>query len=309
MNKKRTIDLLKIPTNIIEEHPIVKPILIICGAIIVIIATIEYLFGGVSFSYHFLKNFIQEPPPLSEPQIIIVNARAEYINFSQLTEKNEENQNFVSKFNVVDICGNLYLMRVLTPEYEILPSGADFLRFGQENLIYSVSIITDINNITLPLYIYADDTNVFEIQKKTASVKIMGDDDDVVGKTDVTIEINLRTLLKKHEALFNIVPKKDIPIHIGCIDIKCKESEIKYMLAIIPPDKDYLSISARDIGEFPMYFPERNFNKTTYYIFEVDTKQFKKISKDKPIEPYNVFSFEPKVPCNPEGKIYIEPFI
>lgn len=296
MDKRKDINWLKIPANIIEEHPIVKSILIIGGAILIIAGLIELAFGGISFTYNFLKGFFQE-------SITIVNTRSEYMNFSQLTEKNEENKNLSNYLFLIDHCGDLYIWRILIPKYKKLQSIEDFFRVEQEHLIYSVSIITDIKSISLPLHIYAYDTNVFEIQKKTASVKIISDDDNVVGKTDVIMEIDLRTLLKKHEALFNIVPKKDIPIYIDCMGIECKKEEIKYMLVSVPQNIDSLDIFATNIGRSIIYFPERNFNKTTIYGLDVKTKQFQNIIKDTGSY---FLSFEPKR-CNPEGRVYFEP--
>ena len=159
-----------------------------------------------------------------EPPIIIVKSHIENIEFdSHYISNFIDNSN---KFSMIptlyDACGNFFLITYLLPTgIPELSKNIAFLRTGQENLTYSISIIKDKQLGTILLHIYSYDTK-FSIQKKVAAVEEIGESINIEWLTEKIYNINLANI-QKYQALFDIIPLKDGKIIIDCTGIKnCK---------------------------------------------------------------------------------------
>ena len=263
MVKKRIIDWLKIPTNIIEKHPIIKPILIIGGAILIIAGLIELIFGGVSLAYHkiFPEQSIPEPPELP---IIIIKSRMEYMtNDKIIVSFNENNEPFSNNFYLLNNCGIFLTINSLKP-LNFKARDTAFARFGQENLTYSVAIITNKREGKIPLHIYSHTTK-FSIQKSIAAVQKSSQSIDVEGLNEIKIDIDLSLLINNQQTLFDLIPEKDKPIIFKCLYDNCEVIEIKYILSEIPMSWESITIEWLEIDNnltiTNVDLPERNPDK------------------------------------------------
>lgn len=256
-------------TDNINEHPLIA----IGGTILIVLGLIEYIFGGVSFSYNILKDHFSPEPP-----IIIIKSRVEYnTNKDKIMVRfNENNEPFLHHLYLIDDCGILLSVDSLKPPNFNARETA-FVRFGQENLTWSVAIITDKREEKIPLHIYSHETK-FSIQKNIAAVQKSSQSIDVEGLNDIKIDIDLSLLIDNQQTLFDLIPEKDEVITFDCLYNNCKVVETKYILTQIPMDWESIGMERLKID-----------NNLTITNVELPKRNPNKISKYQYISKYNKF--------------------
>lgn len=282
---------------------------ILLGIFFTFIFYLQESYGIVTSTYHY---FFPEP-------VYIVKTRIENIqtNISGKTyiaKLDKENEGFISRYRLFDTCGDIALEQILVPADSPLLrwSNKDFVRVGQENLTYSISIFTKKKEGKIILKVYSYDTK-FSSEKQIGSVKKIGASRDIEGLHQEIWEFDLALLSQNYEVLFDLIPNKDGEIKIECIGVKdCKITEIKY---IISDFEKYiidgkLEIKGIDIfgktHKIQALLPQPNLDKVSIYEFDKSTNKFVKISLDNSTSATNIM-FISELPCNKEGKIYIHP--
>lgn len=272
--------------------------IVLLGVVILIGSTI---FGLIKFGFWLWDLSHPEPP------IIIIKSRIDSINKNIITDLNKQGY-FLKRYFLLDNCGHMrnILHFVRHDEFDFVKTSAGFLRIGQENLTYSISLLTNKKTGNIPLYIYSHDTK-FLIQKRVVSVKEAGESSNIEWIYEKRLDIDLSThYFTKHEVLFDIVPEKDGNITIKCLGINCKIIETKFILWKTPPSTNIGGLAYYPNGT-PFFsnfrVPQPNFSKVTFYEFDVLNQKLNEISTDNQTDEYVYFSF---LPCTNKKKIYLK---
>ena len=266
------------------------------ATIIVIIAFLIYWYGVIG------KIFYPEPP---EPTITIVKARIDNIPPRSNLSCADDGKVFGSRVEMWNICGDRFFISSFQPSN--IDSIKALMRFGQENVTYSISVITDKKNESVSLYIHSRETK-FEIGKKISYVKIVGE-----GNTEGLYEKNIETSLMPHfeksMALFEIIPEKDKPISVDCDTGGCEVVEMRFFISQILPEDEILPYKITTPSgaiEKNAIYPKPEPNKTIIYELDYGSGEFRQISVDDPSKTTGTHYIN-SVKCNPKGKIYTAP--
>ncbi len=220
---------------------------------------------------------------------------------------------FESYLNVAiylyDVCGKMYINSLFAPKdyVEISKSSADFFRTGQENLTYSISILTNKRKGYLPIHVYSETD--FKIETMTEAIR-KESESTVYGYKGEKINIDLSLLKRKHEALFDIIPKSDKEIKIDCIDIKnCKIIPTRtIIMPLINTFGGFRFLVNEKNGSKRLVdtpFPPKNFSKFSVYK-RVDVNngsRFSEVTTNEKTD-YQIYAYPSK--CGDEGRAYIK---
>lgn len=244
-----------------------------------------------------------------EPPINIAVARIENLPFDLLPyakAMGENGKRATSRFEIFDICGELYFVHI---QYPVKPSflqkaQKDYLQFNYRNLTYSVSVFTDRKD-DFELHIYSHNTD-FSIEKNIGLVKESGESKSVEGLYEKYVNVYLSKKQKYIEALFNIVPKKEKgDISIECVNEKCNFEALQYSIYLIPFGfNGSITFNIDGKKDYLMDFPKRNFDKITLYYYDYDLQKFFNVSVDEPSSNTYIRTIS-GASCNPEGKVYV----
>lgn len=274
MDKKEYPIWLKVPADIINEHRIIAPLLLIGGAVLIVLGLAGYVFHGVSFGYHFVKDYFF---PKSN-YVILSDLRYAPTNVIDLDD------DYNIRIEILNFCGNRIFLRTIAPkEYkELFNSNRDFFSTGQGNLSYSVSILTDNREGLLNLLVHSD--KPFNIEKTDVSVQGISKS-NVQFWTDIKIPIDLSLLYTKHTSLFNMIVEEGTNLTLVCLDSKkCVMRKMGYLQAELPHNLNLIQVNNyklnNKIVNITIDIPSANQSDASNYLLDLKTRKFNKISTD-----------------------------
>ncbi len=270
------------------------------GKLLLIFEGLVIIIPSVIFLWHFFN---------PEPPINIAVAKIENLPFDLLPyakAMGENGKQTTSRFEIYDICGELYFVHI---QYPIKPSflqkaQKDYLQFGYKNVTYSVSVFTNRKD-DFELHTFSHNTD-FSIEKSIGIVEETGHSNYVDGLYEKYNKIYLSKKQKYIEALFNIVPineKGDIKIE--CVNTKCNFQQLKYSIYPVPYNfNNSITFNIDGKKDYLMLFPKRNYDKITLYYYDYDLQKFFKVNVDKPSN--NTYTITLSgASCNKEGSVYV----
>lgn len=275
----------------------------------IVFLTIAVLIADISALGWYLFITLQPEPP-----VYIIFARSESTSVKYLGEtiSYHLDEPYLTRFQLFDLCGDRYILQILYPIIydKITAYYKDFLRSGQQNVTYSVSIVTDKKEGKVPLHVYSDETS-WEIQKQTEAVEIAGESKNIEPTTKKRINVDLSIHNEKHEVLFDIIPAKDRLLNITCVGIKnCHIIKIKYISTRIPLNMHSVSMSNLRISDKILNknysIPPPIFENATIYELNYKTEKFEKLSVENPKEAHTFMEFYRPLPCKEDGRIFLK---
>ncbi|HLC60544.1 MAG TPA: hypothetical protein VJJ52_03875 [Candidatus Nanoarchaeia archaeon] len=281
-------------------------------SVILLVAEGGNIISGLNTFYEFSKSVYTKIFHVNlhpTQPVYIVKTRIENLPIDVFPKLNDEDENYLIAYRLIDICGYMALQTALIPtNMEMLSMNSNFMRLGQENLTYSISTITGRRNGTITLDINSIGTK-FEVQKQKASVEKLSENKKIEGVYEEIYKVDLSLISENPEALFDIVPEKDKEIKIRCLNTdNCKVIEMKFILSYIEEGGRIITLRGKDrYGEYYdilVQLPESNANKVSLYDLREGDK-FTKISLENSTNATTYFSISPPPSCDKEGIIYL----
>lgn len=277
---KRYYSTFIIFVNKLHDHPFIK----ICEILAGIFFIVFLIIGAI--------NYLDK----SNPDYIVIT-KIENLKVSDKFH-NLNKKETVGRYEVWDLCGIRFLYNFVIPDNfgGIKDLGGVQFGIGDFPIIYSVAVLTEKEKGIMSLIISSEETN-FSIEKRRASVEIVGESNEVVGLTEKKLEVNLETLSSNQQFLFNIIPEKDGKIDIKCFntDRKCEPINANIQIFKIPFFTNTITVS----NNLKVYLREPDYNKVTLY--EVNSNgMLREVSTDNSPVTEMVFS---EISCIPSGKI------
>jgi len=248
---------------------------ILLGISFTLIFYLQVTYGLISGVWNYF--FYEEPPIYVVKSTSILNLG----NFNA-------DLNTHIDFFLYDFCGDrIGVISVLPEKYRgITEMHREFFDFGELNISYSISIITEKENVIVRLLVSSEDTD-FQILPKNVGVKI--DSEAETFRTYKKIVIyDSSNSIEKSNYIANILPNEKGDISINCLNDNCQIIEIKRYLLNFPYvnnlynnsgyNGSYVDIDLKRSKKLTFRLPEPVFDQIKWYVADFNSGEFIELS-------------------------------